>query len=169
MSTTTTRQLGDLVRAKKDARPPDQSDWGRSEAPPTNGTTSAGNAAPQSSAPAESAAPAKSAARTKRAAPAETASPADSAATDDLPAYLQLERVQTRVDPEVMTAIRTAEVRLKAARRPAAVAGERLNTNTLIRAALRAVVDSGALETCTGTTEAELAANIRQQLQAAPK
>lgn len=166
MTTTTTKKLGDLVRAKKDARPPDQSDWG-SETPPTSGSTSASSAAPESATQTKGAAPAKSAARTKgAAAPTETASPAESATIDALPAYLQLERVQTRVDPEVMTTIRTAEVRLKAARRPGAVAGERLNTNTLIRAALRAVVDSGALETCSGTTEAELAASIRQQLQA---
>ena len=56
-------------------------------------------------------------------------------------------------------------MRLKAARRPAAVAGERLNTNTVIRAALRAVVDSGALETCSGATEDELVASIRRQMQ----
>ena len=122
MTATTTRRLGDLVRAKRTA-------------PKT--------------------------AATKESAP----QPPANDAADDLPAYLQLERVQTRVEPEVMTAIRTAEVRLKAARRPAAVAGERLNTNTVIRAALRAVVESGALETCSGATEAELVASIQRQLR----
>ena len=147
MSTTTTKKLGDLVRAKKDARPPDQSDWG-SEASSPSGSRSASSAAP-------------------RGAATKSTATANGTTSESLPAYLQLERVQTRVDPEIMTAIRTAEVRLKAARRPGAVAGERLNTNTLIRAALRAVVDSGALDTCSGSTEAELAADIRQQLSAA--
>ena len=67
-----------------------------------------------------------------------------------------------------MTAIRTTEVRLKARRRPAAVTGERLNTNTVIRAALRAVAESGALETCTGATVDELTASISEQLRIAP-
>ena len=83
----------------------------------------------------------------------------------ELPRFLQLERVQTRVDVEVMTAIRMAEVRLKASRRPGVSTGERLNTNTLIRAALRAVVDAGAFESCSGETEAELVESIRVQLR----
>lgn len=83
----------------------------------------------------------------------------------ELPRFLQLERVQTRVDVEVMTAIRMAEVRLKASRRPGVSTGERLNTNTLIRAALRAVVDAGAFESCSGATEAELVESIQLQLR----
>lgn len=151
MSTTATKKLGDLVRVQKDARPPDQSEWGSEAAPPAAGSAS--------SSPASSSA----------AGSASSSSPAASSTTDELPPYLQLERVQTRIDPEVMTAIRTAEVRLKAARRPGAGAGERLNTNTVLRAALRAVVDSGALETCSGATEAELAVSIREQLRKAAK
>lgn len=158
MNTTATKKLGDLVRARKDARPPDQSEWGSEAAPPATSSSSAASS-PAASSPASSSPAASSAA----------SSPASSSTTDELPPYLQLERVQTRIDPEVMTAIRTAEVRLKAARRPGAGAGERLNTNTVLRAALRAVVGSGALETCSGATEAELAASIREQLRKAAK
>lgn len=174
-STTKARKLGDLVRASKDARPPDQTGWG-SEARPGAAAEPAGHAEPvvdpQEPAPSPEGAetpPVEESARVKRgkaqpAAPDRAAPPATSGA-DHLPPYLQLERVSTRVPPEVIAAIRTAEVRLKAARPPAARVGERLNTNTVIRAALRAVVDSGALENCSGASEDELVASIRRQVQ----
>lgn len=179
-STTKARQLGDLVRASKDARPPDQTGWG-SEARPGAATEPAGHpepvADPQEPAPSPESAEtpmaetpvAGESARGKRGkaqpvAP-DRAAPQVTRGADYLPPYLQLERVSTRVPPEVIAAIRTAEVRLKAARPPAARVGERLNTNTVIRAALRAVVESGALEDCSGASEDELVASIRRKMQ----
>lgn len=174
-STTKARKLGDLVRASKDARPPDQTGWG-SEAKPGAATEPAGHPEPvvdpQEPAPSPEGAEtpvAEESARVKRgkaqpAAP-DRAAPQVTREADYLPPYLQLERVSTRVPPEVIAAIRTAEVRLKAARPPAARVGERLNTNTVIRAALRAVVESGALEDCSGASEDELVASIRRQMQ----